>query len=141
MGLLSCYQVTVQYNRLVAGRRHLTFQPIPQCTSPNMRPPPLPLPFSEETVAKNMKGEPPLFSVTLIALHSEVKSEEKRKNGNEGMGERELLSPAPLSVRLQQTKETPYEHITEQTSDFFALLGRSAVFNIFLRCLAKRPTL
>lgn len=118
----------------------MTFQTIPQCTSPNMRPPPLPLPFSE-TVAKNMKGEPPLFSVTLIALHSEVKSKEKRKNGNEGMEERELLSPAPLSVRLQQTEETPYEHITEQTSDFFALLGRSAVFNIFLRCLAKRPTL
>ena len=70
----------------------MTFQTIPQCTSPNMRPPPLPLTFSEETVAKNMKGGPPLFGYSysiLHCLHSEVKSEEKRKNGNEGMEERQ----------------------------------------------------
>ena len=58
-----------QYNRLVAGRRHLTFQTIPQCTSPNMRPPPLPLTFSEETVAKNMKGGPSLFGYSYSILH------------------------------------------------------------------------
>ena len=58
----------------------MTFQTIPQCTSPNMRPPPLPLTFSEETVAKNMKGGP-LSSVTLIASYtlSTFRSEERRK--------------------------------------------------------------
>ena len=34
-----------------------------------MRPPPLPLTFSEETVAKNMKGGPSLFGYSYSILH------------------------------------------------------------------------
>ena len=74
----------------------MTFQTIPQCTSPNMRPPPLPLTFSEETVAKNKMGPTHFFEGKALGTRLE---------------ERKLLSPAPLSVRLEQTEGTPYKQL------------------------------
>lgn len=74
--------VTVQYNSVVltapSGEETSDISDYTPVYFTEYASPPLPLTFSEETVAKNMKGDS-LSSVTLIALHSEVNREEKRK--------------------------------------------------------------
>lgn len=69
----------------------------------------------EETWKETRKGDPlpsvtPTASYTLSTFRSEERRK-KKKNRNEGMEERKLLSPAPLSVRLEQTEGTPYEQL------------------------------
>ena len=62
-----------------------------------------------------MKRGPPPFGYSYSILHfvyiQKWRAKKKEKNGNEGMEERKLLSPAPLSVRLKQTEGTPYEQL------------------------------
>ena len=138
--------VLSQYNRLIAGRRHLTFQTIPQCTSPNMLPPPLPLSFSEETVAKTWKGDP-LPSVTLIASYtlSTFRSEERRKKKKMAMRgwkkENCSLQPRSVCVWNKLRENTLRAAPTLLNKPAVSSLCWSAVFNIYLRCLARRPTL
>ena len=63
---------------------------------------------------KHERGTP-LFGYSYSILHfvyiQKWRAKKKAKNGNEGMEERKLLSPAPLSVRLKQTEGTPYEQL------------------------------
>ena len=59
---------------------------------------------------QNMKRGPPIASYALSTFRSEER-QKKEKNGNEGMEERKLRSPAPLSERLEQTEGTSYEQL------------------------------
>lgn len=64
---------------------------------------------------RNKKRGPPPFGYSYSILHfvyiQKWRAKKKEKNRNEGMEERKLLSPAPLSVRLEETEGTPYEQL------------------------------